>query len=715
MKKQISFIIILILFNISVLAIPFVINDYSPNMNQFNITLGTLVNFNVIPANYSEVSYTSYWVTKPTIPWPTYEMKINTYNQTYNFSLLGNYNVNFTALGPVGLVTTITWNISVINDTQAPIIVMNPNSNTSLNQGDIILVNCSAVDNVEVKRVLADVDGITICEGINSCSVNYVADTVGINLLTCTSEDISGNVNSQSAPIFVSASPSGGGSGGGGGSSSSIIFNSYYPENLSLIMDEGTSQLFIVNASDLDNDTLSYYWYLNDTLLPLYLQNNYILNINTTQYPTEYTLRTIVSDGQSNSSMEWNITVNDINFAPGAGKIAPGASIEIYPYYYLMRNSSCGIYTKVNITNHSFQFLSNITDIEHDNLIIDWSVLKDNILLFNEHKETPWVADPYGYSTFPTKFNYTFNQVGTYIINISVDDDQYNKYPNTNKSQQRIVNVFDNNSIANTAPTMVKYIIPSNDLRFDLYKKSYQLIDVYSGYYIIKNSTGAELNIINTSNNVINFIVNATDVEQDNLLFNWYVSKDNISIYSQQQYINYSTTQETSSNFEYQFLYFGVYIVNVSVDDNKPYTCSTGYTTKQWLINRICTPNWILNDTWSQCYINDLQNESYYDSNNCDDDSTKPADLTQNCTYIAPSIPSTGPSGGSNRPSLVTPTVKETRTLEQREIQEQPSSEKDTGITGAATAETGTGNYIIAGLIILVLLAIGFFIWKKYY
>ncbi|MBS3163646.1 hypothetical protein J4427_03065 [Candidatus Woesearchaeota archaeon] len=73
---------------------------------------------------------------------------------------------------------------------------------------------------------------------------------------------------------------------------------------------------------------------------------------------------------------------------------------------------------------------------------------------------------------------------------------------------------------------------------------------------------------------------------------------------------------------------------------------------------------------------------------------------------------SSGGGGGNSHPVLITPVVQETRTLEQP-VAEEPVQESN-DLTGAVTAETGAGNYLIAGLIILVLLVAGYFLWKKY-
>ncbi len=79
----------------------------------------------------------------------------------------------------------------------------------------------------------------------------------------------------------------------------------FYSPELNLSIDEGAEQEFIVNASDIDEDSLDFYWYLN---------NNLILNLSDFMFSPagNYILKAEVSDGKLNNSLEWNITVNDV-------------------------------------------------------------------------------------------------------------------------------------------------------------------------------------------------------------------------------------------------------------------------------------------------------------------------------------------------------------------------------------------------------------------
>ncbi|MBU0930318.1 MAG: LPXTG cell wall anchor domain-containing protein, partial [Nanoarchaeota archaeon] len=74
---------------------------------------------------------------------------------------------------------------------------------------------------------------------------------------------------------------------------------------------------------------------------------------------------------------------------------------------------------------------------------------------------------------------------------------------------------------------------------------------------------------------------------------------------------------------------------------------------------------------------------------------------------------SSGGGGSNSHPEVITSTPIITEPI----VEDQALQTEDTnapGITGAATAETGSGNLYIAGFLVLLLLIVGFFIWKKY-
>ena len=107
------------------------------------------------------------------------------------------------------------------------------------------------------------------------------------------------------------------------------IITSYYPLT-NPIINEGESQNFNVSAYDPDNDTLSFKWYLNDYLVST--TTTYTYNANYESAGT-HVIKIVVSDSKSNVSMEWNMTVNNVNRAPvlntiGNKSVAEGELLE---------------------------------------------------------------------------------------------------------------------------------------------------------------------------------------------------------------------------------------------------------------------------------------------------------------------------------------------------------------------------------------------------
>lgn len=96
-----------------------------------------------------------------------------------------------------------------------------------------------------------------------------------------------------------------------------VIISAYTPETLSFSISRGTIANFTHNSSDLQNRSLSYYWYVNNVLNAT-TQN---FSINTSTFNRTYYVMLVVSNNISNSSITWALAVDDI---------APSVSIQ-YP------------------------------------------------------------------------------------------------------------------------------------------------------------------------------------------------------------------------------------------------------------------------------------------------------------------------------------------------------------------------------------------------
>ena len=96
---------------------------------------------------------------------------------------------------------------------------------------------------------------------------------------------------------------------------------SYYPlENPTI--NETWEQLFNISYEDGDNDTLTIYWYLNNSLVSSFNDASNILKSNYTfvgNYTNAgiYIVNVIASDTLLNDSHNWTLTVTNVNRAPG--------------------------------------------------------------------------------------------------------------------------------------------------------------------------------------------------------------------------------------------------------------------------------------------------------------------------------------------------------------------------------------------------------------
>ncbi|MEW6063038.1 MAG: tandem-95 repeat protein [Nanoarchaeota archaeon] len=91
------------------------------------------------------------------------------------------------------------------------------------------------------------------------------------------------------------------------------VINSFNPTS-NVTMDEDTTQPFDVTASDFDNDTLTYSWYLDNNPIGTGLPNyDYYADFDSAGL---HNVTVIVSDGSLEASVSWDVTVNNVNRAP---------------------------------------------------------------------------------------------------------------------------------------------------------------------------------------------------------------------------------------------------------------------------------------------------------------------------------------------------------------------------------------------------------------
>ena len=93
---------------------------------------------------------------------------------------------------------------------------------------------------------------------------------------------------------------------------------SYFPGSLNVVVNEGESIKFEVQAHDIDlNRTLSYQWFLNGKLVLDYTvsgdgsKSSWIYSVSYGDY-SQKIVKILVSDGELEDYIQWNITINDI-------------------------------------------------------------------------------------------------------------------------------------------------------------------------------------------------------------------------------------------------------------------------------------------------------------------------------------------------------------------------------------------------------------------
>ncbi len=88
------------------------------------------------------------------------------------------------------------------------------------------------------------------------------------------------------------------------------VIEIFSPEKSDLSIDEGKSIRFSADASDLNNDKLSYMWLVNDKAVS---EKNEFLFETSYKDAGDYIVKFVVSDGMFNVSKEWNVKASDVD------------------------------------------------------------------------------------------------------------------------------------------------------------------------------------------------------------------------------------------------------------------------------------------------------------------------------------------------------------------------------------------------------------------
>lgn len=177
----------------------------------------------------------------------------------------------------------------------------------------------------------------------------------------------------------------------------------YYPEQLDFSMYENSTQTFNVSVFDRNlNNNISYYWYLDNTL---------VSNESSYEYTTdfcsfgEHNLTIIVNNSYNlTTSLSWNISVLNVNRPP----YFVG---EIPNFSWNESNNLTNAFNLYNYFNDSDLYCSN----NEDNLTFNYTILENdaNISVIIEQGNVSFSPIPYWFGNRTIVF-YAFDKSGAY-------------------------------------------------------------------------------------------------------------------------------------------------------------------------------------------------------------------------------------------------------------------------------------------------------------
>ena len=254
----------------------------------------------------AQVNYTYMWFHDGSFISGTTTTTSNTYD-TYSSATSGTYTCNVTATDGINTTETVSDSVSVGNSAPTtPVVDLLPNNVYTGNDLDC---------NITTNSTDSNNDSITYnynwYRKQSSQSQYYLqpqttqtlgnAATAAGDSWKCEVKAYDTKAYSASATDTVTVS-----------NSRPVIVDSY-PSGTTATINETTSQVFNVTATDADFDTLSYKWYKGSTVVAS--GNTYTYTPTYTSAGT-YTIKAVVSDGKSTREKSWTLTVNDVNRNP---------------------------------------------------------------------------------------------------------------------------------------------------------------------------------------------------------------------------------------------------------------------------------------------------------------------------------------------------------------------------------------------------------------
>jgi PKD repeat protein len=229
----------------------------------------------------------------------------NRLNYTADYFSAGLHNITLSADDGIQA-TTKSWNVTVRNVNRAPTIVQfMPQDEISISETWYVPFSAVANDpDFDELSYTWKLDNKEIFNGSgNSTSFNFTTNYSSAGYHSVSIRFTDGNASVTKSWMMkvnnVNRRP--------------VISDKSLPENIT--MNETDVLNFTIKASDPDNDSLVYKWYLN---------NISVNGSSTYRFATSYsssgnhTIRVEVSDGQEKDCADWNITVLNVNRGPVA-------------------------------------------------------------------------------------------------------------------------------------------------------------------------------------------------------------------------------------------------------------------------------------------------------------------------------------------------------------------------------------------------------------
>jgi len=238
-------------------------------------------------------------------------IKINRTLSTFYFVPIinetGLNNISVSADDGDGGNDTIIFTINITYVNHAPFFVALENTTCNINQSCVFNVTGYDVDGTELNFStipnMFNISNAALTANSTIAQFNFTPWNFSVSSFIINVSITDGNLtNSSNFTIFVNRYP---------------IINATYPNTTQPInIVEGDSFIMNITAYDADGDNLIYFWLMNSSLRGNLSSWTLIANYSSAG---EYIITAIASDGAINTSVTWNLTINNSNQAPEFG------------------------------------------------------------------------------------------------------------------------------------------------------------------------------------------------------------------------------------------------------------------------------------------------------------------------------------------------------------------------------------------------------------